>query len=66
MRKVIFGSACIIAGMLLVLVLLFVGAFPNAISSLSLLGKCIIWLGVLMAVFGVIFCLCNLEETNGE
>lgn len=55
-----------VAGMLLTLVILFVGAFPDAIGSLSLLGKCIIWLGVLMAVFGVVFCLCNLEESNSE
>ena len=66
MRKVIFGSACMVAGMLLALVILFVGAFPDAVGSLSLLGKCIIWLGVLMAVFGVVFCLCNLGESNGE
>lgn len=66
MRKVIFGGACMVAGMLLVLVLLFVGAFPEAFGGLNLLGKCVVWLGILTAIFGLIVCLRNLEETNDE
>lgn len=66
MRKVIFGSACMIAGILLVLVMLLVGAFPDAFGSLNFMGKCIVWVGILIAVFGVIFCLCNIGGTNSD
>ena len=45
MRKIVFGGSCMIAGMLLVLIMLFVSAFPNTVGSLNLLGKCVIWLG---------------------
>ena len=66
MRKVIFGSACMIAGMLLVQIMLHIGTFPDAFGSLNLLGKCVVWAGVLIAVFGVIFCLFHIDGTNSD
>ncbi len=62
MRKVIFGASCIVGGLLLVLIMLFVGAYPNATSGLNFVGNLFIWLGVIASIVVVILCLVNLKD----
>jgi len=61
MSKVIFGSACMITGMLLVLVMLCLAHFQNAYEALTFLGKCVVWGGIGLSLFGVGYCLWNME-----
>ncbi len=62
MRKIIFGSACLIGGLLLVLIMLFIGEYPNAFGGLNLFGKVLVWLGVIASVGSFVFCLGNLRD----
>ncbi len=62
MRKLIFGAACMIAGLLLTLIMLFIGQNPNAFGSLNFLGKLLVWIGVIMSVIGGILCFFNLND----
>ncbi len=62
MRKVIFGSACMILGLLVIIVMLVVGVVGEAFASLTLLGKFMVWGGVAVSVTGVVLCLSNLTN----
>ncbi len=66
MRKVVFGSACMVAGMLLVLIMLFIGAFPNAYDNLNLFGHIVVWIGVISAIIGVVLCIGNLCVSRND
>lgn len=62
MKKVVFGSACIVAGLLLVLIMLYIGGNPNAIGSLNGLGKLFVVGGVAASIIGFIICIGNLNK----
>ncbi len=69
MKKVIFGAACMISGLLLVLIMLFIGAFPNAFGSLNALGMILVWIGAMASAVGLILCLAfsgNKNESSNE
>ncbi len=62
MKKVIFGSACMVSGLLLVLIMLFIKGTSD--GGLNLLGKIFIGGGVAATIIGVILCLLNLSDEN--
>ncbi len=62
MKKLIFGAACMIAGLLLVIIMLLIGAYPNAIGSLNPLGQMLVWVGVLASIAGFIYAVFNLSD----
>lgn len=64
MKKIIFGSACMISGLLLSIIMLLVAAFPDSTVHLNFVGHCILWGGIIIAVFGTGLCLANLSDTS--
>lgn len=62
MNKVIFGSACIVAGLLLVLIMLYIGENPNAFGSLTGLGRLFVGGGVIASIIGFVICIVNLNK----
>ncbi len=62
MRKIVFGAACMVGGLLLVLIMLFIGSYPNAVDGLNLFGHLFIWLGIIASVAGTILCIANLKD----
>lgn len=66
MKKVILGAACIVGGLLLAQLLLFLGAYPNAFGSLNFLGKALVWLGVIISLIGLFLCIFNLCDKDND
>lgn len=66
MKKVVFGAACIVGGLLLAQLLLFVGAYPNAFGSLNFLGQAFVGLGVIISLFGLALCIFNLSDKDKD
>ncbi len=64
MREVIFGSACMVSGLLLALMMLYLGENPNAYDGLNVLGKGLVWAGIIAAVIGVAMCVSNLGSNR--
>ena len=66
MKKVIFGAACIVGGLLLTQLLLFIGAYPNAFGSLNFMGQAFVCLGVIISLIGLFLCIFNFRNKDKD
>lgn len=66
MRKLLFGAICAISGLLVILIMLFWGANPNAFGALNTLGQAFVLLGFISFILGLIISIIYSKDDNSK
>lgn len=66
MRKLLLGAICTISGLLVILIMLVWGAYPDAFGSLNTLGKTFVLLGFVLFILGLIISIIYSKDDNSK